>query len=49
MMQAPNVIITPHVAGAVDTWRIPIAELINQQIKDWASELPLANVVANGY
>lgn len=46
---APNLTITPHIAGAVEGWREPAFELITHQIRQWAAGEPLANVVADGY
>ena len=48
-MQAPNVMITPHVAGNVEGWHATVAQLIKDQVARWAAGKPLLNVVTDGY
>ena len=49
LLQAPNLVITPHVAAAVEGWRIPAQELIIKQIHRWADDQKLENVALDGY
>ncbi len=46
LWQAPNVIITPHVAGSVTRWRNRAYRLAGEQLRRYAAGEPLLNVNA---
>lgn len=45
LWQAPGILITPHVAGAVATWRLRAYRFANEQIRRYAQGEPLQNSV----
>ncbi len=47
LWQAPNVLITPHVAGAVSRWQARAYRLAGDQIRRYAAGEPLLNVVSS--
>jgi phosphoglycerate dehydrogenase-like enzyme len=46
---APNLVFTPHVGGGADGWQPVAHRLVRAQVERYASGLPLANVVRDGY
>ena len=46
LWQAPNVMITPHVAGAVESWRLRAYRFANEQARSFAAATPLKNIVS---
>lgn len=46
LWQAPNVMITPHVAGAVESWRLRAYRFANEQARRFAAGAPLKNIVS---
>jgi len=46
LWQAPNVMITPHVAGAVESWRLRAYRFANEQARSFAAGAPLKNIVS---
>jgi phosphoglycerate dehydrogenase-like enzyme len=46
LWQAPNVMITPHVAGAVESWRLRAYRFANEQVRSFAAGAPLKNIVS---
>jgi lactate dehydrogenase-like 2-hydroxyacid dehydrogenase len=38
--------ITPHVAGAVESWRLRAYRLANEQARSFAAGAPLKNIVS---
>ena len=46
LWQAPNVIITPHIAGSVKRWRNRAYRLAGEQLRRYAAGEPLLNVFA---
>jgi phosphoglycerate dehydrogenase-like enzyme len=46
LWQAPNVMITPHVAGAVESWRLRAYRFANEQVRRFAAGAPLKNIVS---
>ena len=49
LWSAPNVVITPHVAGSTEGWLEPVVELAKAQIARLSAGEPLLNVAADGY
>lgn len=47
LWRAPNVLITPHVAGAVSRWQARAYRLAGDQIRRYAAGEPLLNVVSS--
>jgi phosphoglycerate dehydrogenase-like enzyme len=47
--QAPGVIITPHIGGAVARMRARGYKLVIKQIEHYLAGLPLENVCQHGY
>jgi phosphoglycerate dehydrogenase-like enzyme len=45
----PNVLLTPHVAGAVVGLLPRAYRLVGEQLRRYAPAEPLANVVTDGY
>ena len=48
LWRAPNVLITPHVAGSVTRWRARAYRLAGEQLRRYAAGEPLRNVHAGG-
>jgi phosphoglycerate dehydrogenase-like enzyme len=46
LWQAPNVMITPHVAGAVESWRRRAYRFANEQARGFAAGAPVKNIVS---
>lgn len=46
---APNLLLTPHVAGATELWIPRARALVYEQLARYASGEPLRNVVTDGY
>jgi len=47
LWQAPNLLITPHVAGAVVSWRLRAYRFASDQVRRYAAATPLQNLVSN--
>ena len=47
LWQAPNFLITPHVAGAVVSWRLRAYRFASDQVRRYAAATPLQNLVSN--
>jgi len=48
LWQAPNLLITPHVAGAVASWRLRAYRFASEQVRSYAAGTPLQNPVSRG-
>jgi phosphoglycerate dehydrogenase-like enzyme len=48
LWSAPNVLITPHLAGGVRTWQLRAYRLAGDQIRRYLAGEPLLNVRAGG-
>jgi len=46
LWQAPNLLITPHVAGAVTSWRLRAYRFASEQVRCFSAGTPLRNLVA---
>jgi phosphoglycerate dehydrogenase-like enzyme len=46
LWQAPNLLITPHVAGAVTSWRLRAYRFASEQMRCFSAGTPLRNLVA---
>ncbi|RLS42950.1 MAG: dehydrogenase [Planctomycetota bacterium] len=46
LWQAPNLLITPHVAGAVMSWRLRAYRFASEQLRCYAAGTPLRNLVS---
>ena len=49
LWDAPNLLLTPHVGGAVRGFPARAYTLVRQQLERWANGEPLLNIVENGY
>ena len=49
LWEAPNLLLTPHVGGAVRGFPARAYALVRQQLERWLSGQPLQNIVQNGY
>jgi phosphoglycerate dehydrogenase-like enzyme len=49
LWEAPNLLLTPHVGGAVHGFAARAYTLVREQLIRWVSGEPLLNVVENGY
>ncbi len=49
LWNAPNLLLTPHVGGAVEGFPPRAYRLVREQLTRWATGEPLRNVVENGY
>jgi phosphoglycerate dehydrogenase-like enzyme len=49
LWDAPDVLITPHLAGDTDAAERRAFALVGEQVRRYVREEPLANVVEHGY
>jgi len=49
LWDAPNLLLTPHVGGAVAGFPVRAYALIRRQLERWVAGQPLENVVRDGY
>jgi phosphoglycerate dehydrogenase-like enzyme len=49
LWEAPNLLLTPHVGGAVHGFAARAYTLVREQLIRWVTGEPLLNVVENGY